>query len=1264
MRTIHATALTCVTLSAAVLIPSLAVADSSGARSGLPIDLQLEGDRFVTVVIDDASGRRVRNLIAEKPCAAGTNTFSWDGLDDFGRVIAPGEYRVRGLHREPLRLIYQLSLYNAGQPSWLTPDGTGGWLTDHSPPMCALAVGNRIFLGGGGPEANDGLIMTDLEGRKQWGWRYGFRGTTQLATDDKYLYCLKDAGKSVLWHFDISGPKPVEVRFAGKSRFVDVAEYDLGPWRPHTHGMVFHKGRLYLAHTHVNRVLVYDAETADLIKKLSVPTPQGMAVDTDQLYIRTAGKIATLQPDNGELTVVLDSPGPGRAIAFGPQGRMYLGDDETNQVRVFERDGDRWKRALVFGTPGGRELGRYDPSAISSVYGLTVDRRGRAWVANHDFFPKRISVWTPEGRFEREFLGPPMYGGGGSIDPRRPDRAFYNGIEFSVDWERGSCEPYAIVTRVPQPYEALDIKADARGIDGRVVYVGDRRLYVNGGTRMSTPSGALLISEFDEQERIKPLTMVYMSKMPAAEMCVWTDANGDGEASRDEVTGPIRPTTDDGRVFWALSFELADNMDVSVLTAGGVFTLPLAGWSRAGAPQYDLEKLRPQTRSFGGGQVMARSPDGRIVSVGYRVFGFRPDGTREWTYPVYSLGVHGQGRAAPGRIIGAIDIQGTVANQGALGDTFLINGNHGQRFLMTTDGLFVASLLRPYNEGINPSTWSGGERMDAASAGPESFGGFYGASSNGKVYLIAGREDSRVMEIRGLDTVERFQHNLVVSRADTARLADALAQRSRAAVAQANAAAGSPVALPYLGTDARKNADMWRKWVGAYGHKWPVPLEFEVAGRPVTARLAYDDAHLYFFCRAETLAPGRAANAHTDWTELTKSGGAWEVRLSWGSQTRRVVWAPGTAPYVYPGPQANHSLPKPPNNFAVVYHNGKPTRYDGGIEYFLDWQSWPHGMAGMTLRASVPLDVLQLDLKPGLDIRADVGVTLADEGGRKPWTRAFWTSASGGILDGSDLGNRVDPQQLRRMKVAGDALGKTLVAATMTGRASIDGKLDEWPADAFAPLVDERSGKVALGYDGARLLIAARVTTNQLPANNGDDWTQYFKTGAGVDLQLKTDVCQRVLFVPKGQGKAEAVLSREAKYDGAAAWGEVREDVMYESPVGKVTMGQVIRIRADSFDAAFEKTDEGYTMEGAVPLSLLRLGDGSTVLGDVGILFNNPAGTATARRVYWANADTAVIADTPTEARFQPEKWGLLKLPTINAEPAPDPSAATPAKAR
>ncbi|RYD33461.1 MAG: hypothetical protein EOP87_10935, partial [Verrucomicrobiaceae bacterium] len=61
-----------------------------------PVDIRytLPEDRDVTIAIDDAQGRSVRNLFGQFPRPKGENTDHWDGMDDNGNPVPAGDYRV------------------------------------------------------------------------------------------------------------------------------------------------------------------------------------------------------------------------------------------------------------------------------------------------------------------------------------------------------------------------------------------------------------------------------------------------------------------------------------------------------------------------------------------------------------------------------------------------------------------------------------------------------------------------------------------------------------------------------------------------------------------------------------------------------------------------------------------------------------------------------------------------------------------------------------------------------------------------------------------------------------------------------------------------------------------------------------------------------------------------------------------------------------------------------------------------------------------
>jgi hypothetical protein len=154
-------------------VPAVAtVADHS--PFGVPY--KLAEDRRVTLVVNDAQGRRVRNLIARRDRRAGAHAEPWDLKDEQGRYVSPGTYRLLGLSHQPLTMHYELTpfpniaMHAPENAPWLTGhSGTGGWLADHSAIDAILAVGDRVFMGSPCAEGGVAMLEADLEGRKRWG---------------------------------------------------------------------------------------------------------------------------------------------------------------------------------------------------------------------------------------------------------------------------------------------------------------------------------------------------------------------------------------------------------------------------------------------------------------------------------------------------------------------------------------------------------------------------------------------------------------------------------------------------------------------------------------------------------------------------------------------------------------------------------------------------------------------------------------------------------------------------------------------------------------------------------------------------------------------------------------------------------------------------------------------------------------------------------------------------------------------------------------
>ena len=163
--------------------------NGTGQHTGMPIHFKGEKPGFITLVVEDKDGNRLKNLVFDRPVQAGENVIYWDGSSMTG-IAAPGTYMVRGIFHEGIAPHLEYSIYSPGRPPWPTADGTGAWLADHTAPASALFLPEGspwpakdakrlILLGADSAEAGNALMWVDLDGRKLGGTK--IRGWTGVS---------------------------------------------------------------------------------------------------------------------------------------------------------------------------------------------------------------------------------------------------------------------------------------------------------------------------------------------------------------------------------------------------------------------------------------------------------------------------------------------------------------------------------------------------------------------------------------------------------------------------------------------------------------------------------------------------------------------------------------------------------------------------------------------------------------------------------------------------------------------------------------------------------------------------------------------------------------------------------------------------------------------------------------------------------------------------------------------------------------------------
>ena len=796
----------------------------------IPVRFNLESAGYVTLVIEDAAGNRVRNLIAETQLPAGENQVIWDGYDDGVRDtggnlvrqrVAPGKYGVRGLTHGGIHLSYEFPIYSGGNPPWKTPDKSGGWMADHSVPLGAVFLPAGLSPHGDGKpqmllsslvaEAGDAIIFVDETGQrmfgdKSFGWEGGVAVTRDMGTPADpglFAYALSAREEHVVL-------RALRKEGGGVDILKIPAETAM-PREPVRIGIsvAVYNGLAVVSMPADNKLVFIDTKERKQIATAPLESPRGVYFDAKgNLFAINANTVKRYRIADFKTPVLAEAKtlvSTGLELANSltgdAAGNLYVADwGKSHQVKVFDSTG---KHLRTIGKPGGLQLGLYDEERMHFPQGLSLDDKGRLWVAEADHLPKRVSVWNAaDGKFGMAKYGPPHYGGGGTIDPVDPTRSFYatfEGLmEFELDWETGASKVKSIVSRpqlqglAPIPGENWWPEYPVR-VDGRTYLVGG----YHGGLRTNTNTAVFL---FDEKTHIaRPVAYVGSDRwwpsvandpamkelMPGKKnehFLTWSDLNGDGNPQPEEINyrvfaekvprpewtdsngdrGPqdhevtITPDSEEKGIYGFRAFY--PQPDLSMVGVWGI-KVPAPSIRADGVPIYDLEKasflidprvVRPGLED---GEWLMPSPDGILLTSdrGYK------DGRLLWSYP--GRNDYKDVARGPGDMNVATRALGPVmkAPAGEAGYFFAWNGEKGNIFLLTTDGLFIQQLggdMRAHPVLHLPEA-KRGMSVDGYSFEDEHFHPTMTRTDKGDVFLVAGKEHSSIFRVTGWETIRR-----------------------------------------------------------------------------------------------------------------------------------------------------------------------------------------------------------------------------------------------------------------------------------------------------------------------------------------------------------------------------------------------------------------------------------------------------------------------------------------------------------------------------
>jgi hypothetical protein len=1060
---------------------------AEAAHPPIPVRFTLKEPGLVTLVIEDGDGKRVRNLIAETPYPAGENTAWWDGLDDLGRdrdaaahaiyhipgqFVKPGAYAVRGLVRKEIDLKYQMTVYHSGTPPWPTADRSGGWLADHSPPSSVLFVPGdkpQVLIASYVAEGGDGLVFADLEGRKTGAihWLGGnWTGASHLARD------AGDRAIKGISAYTAAGWEQDKDRKKGEIRLMKISGGQAKPVVPfklenrkdaEVRGLAVHNGILVASLPVLKQLAIIDVAAEKILGTPELADPRGLAFDAAGRLLAISGKSVLRFPLNGadlgkgeEILSGLEDP---QQLTLDADGRIYVSDQGTsNQVKIFSADG---KKVGAIGTAWTPSVGPYDPNRLTHPDGVTISNDGHLWVAEHDHQPKRISVWTLDGKLVKALYGPPQYGGGGALDPRDKSRFYFNGMEFALDWGKATNRLVNVFYRAGSNDWATPKGHASDGAPEQAIYANGRQ-YMSNTFNSNPTNGSPLVFVWEMRNGVAvPVAAVgqasawdllkedaYKAAWPDKIdpkgdpwknpiMVSWVDLNDDHKVQIDELK-MVRGRTGGCVV----------QPDLTVLTSMGHKIVP-KGFTPKGAPLYDIAQAETYVEgaqnslSSGGEQSMASASGWTIMTVGPKplaadsMAGVK-NGVPMWSYPSLWPGLHASHNAPlpdhPGELLGTTRLLGGfVSPKGSdAGDLWAINGNMGNVYLMTVDGLFVATL---WKDG-RTSSWAmpaatRGMSVKEASLNAEDFWPSITQTADGAIYITVGVETTcSIVKVEGLESIRRLPPSMVPV------TPEALAEASQYFVkrdqlrADREGTGTMSVALRKTAPVVDGSLDDWAdaSWVtidsrtnqvGDWGH--------EEAKTRAALCVAGDRLYAAF----KTGDPGLLRNTGEALPMLFKTGGALDLMLGTdpaanprrdkpvAGDVRLVVTMakgkPMAAIYraVVPGSTSPvpFSSPWRTVTFDRVDDVSDKVELAAGGEKDLR-QKGEHGLFEM----SIPLSVLGLKPEAGKSIRGDIGLLRGN--GFQTMQRVYWQNKATGLISDVPGEAMLTPQLWGRLQFA------------------------------------------------------------------------------------------------------------------------------------------------------------------------------------------------------------------------------------------------------
>ena len=947
-----------------------------GALFGIPFSFDMPYDGKATIVIDDASGQRVRNLVNGLPFKKGRHTVEWDGRAEDKTGAAAGTFTVRTVTHPGLSYDYKGPFAAGGEKLF------HGFGPNHLPCAMSMARGDKVVIASLFTEGGNSTLVLGLDGRLDhgWGegWNLGNKACVYLPGTNGFFYAVREKDNHELqfmgydWtkkerpHTRVESSEPVEIK--GAAQIGDA---------------------VYIANGLSKTIDVYRIEEREREAKLVFTGERRLCAMPGPLTVVGGELVAAFKTE--QVSIAADAT------------RLYAIERGSSVIHVYDRKSG--KAVGTIGEDGGGYTGPWRANRLVRPTSCVLDSAGFLWVTEARYSPKRITKWdVKKGVCVYEKIGSERYGSpGGGMDPEDSTHWMAHDTEWRYDPATGVDEPIALSMDETQS-QGEDFALPPR--DARTY----KWVHRNGKTYVIGIGGDTTFWEYvDAEKRLKPIGMVgtcgfhahiinrkntcapmreaYQKAFPELQgrpdayrydentLMVWRDLNGNERFDADEFE--FAPRESGGTGGWGL---FASDLDFTC----GIYRDGQYQLLDFKFPEWSMEKALANVRTAKGRMPanvshfhrveQLSAPKGRFVFTGTSPYmlGFDATGLLSWYMNNPHPGVHGShdaGLPEPGELQGVLFPLGTVpcGTDGAR-DCFALKNNHGRIFFITTDGIYLDELFSDCRvAAANDETYIGGE----------SFGGSFEYDKvNRRAVLTSGGGGYRFYVINGLDQVEEktvvrtFTQQELIAAQEAHPLVDPKAVRKPL------------VEVKELKNGRRERLATWR--LNAVG--------FHVEGGVEKERLNL---------RFHVEEPSPWVNNGTDSYEMFKTGDCVDFQFLRGEDPVRVMLFPkdgcaGAVVYDFNGALAALRGETPsPHDFASPWR-----KFTAKHVFFPDdlgARVERHG-GHYAVSFSVPLAWLAANGKPA-DVTGDFGVIFGDRDGTINQSRFYWSNKETGLVN-------------------------------------------------------------------------------------------------------------------------------------------------------------------------------------------------------------------------------------------------------------------------